>query len=233
MALAWDVVARHPHDALAWTQGLQLDPDGRLYESTGLEGSSTLREVDPVSGAVLRSVALPSDEFAEGLALVDDRLVQLTWREGIAHVWEAASFRELPGFAYGGEGWGLCFDGERLVMSDGSDRLTFRDPATFEALGSVSVTLTGRPLDRLNELECVDGEVWANVWQSDRIVRIDPEGGAVTGTLDLRGLLVAEPAPGEPEPDVLNGIAWDADTGTFLVTGKLWPELVQIRVSHG
>lgn len=231
VVLEWEVVSRRPHDALAWTQGLQLDPRGRLYESTGLEGRSSLREVDAADGEVLRVVHLPADEFAEGLAVLDDgRLIQLTWQDGIAHAWDADTFSPLPGFTYEGEGWGLCYDETRLVMSDGSDRLTFRDPTTFEMLDGVAVTLEGRPLSLLNELECVGGDVWANVWKSDRIVRIDPSSGAVTGTLDLSGILSAEPAPGEPEPDVLNGIAWDAAAGTFLVTGKLWPELIEIRV---
>lgn len=231
-ALAWEVVSRRPHDASAWTQGLQLDAQGRLYESTGLEGRSSLREVDPDDGRVLRSANLPADRFGEGLALVGDRLIQLTWQDGVATTWDAATFEPLATTTYEGEGWGLCFDGRRLVMSDGSDRLTFRDPDTFEVLGAIAVTLAGAPQDRLNELECVDGSVWANVWQSDRIVRIDPSSGAVTGTLDLPDILVAEPAPGDPAPDVLNGIAWDAASGTFLVTGKLWPELIEIRVSE-
>jgi glutamine cyclotransferase len=231
-SLDWEVVSRRPHDADAWTQGLQLDGQGRLFESTGREGRSSLREVDPDDGTVLRLVHLPDDEFAEGLALVDgDRLIQLTWQDGVAHVWDAATFSPLPGFTYDGEGWGLCYDGARLVMSDGSDRLTFRDPSTFEVMGSIGVTLEGGPLAQLNELECVDGDVWANVWLTDRIVRIDPSSGAVTGTLDLPGILAAGPAPGDAEPDVLNGITWDAAAGTFLVTGKLWPELIEIRVS--
>jgi glutamine cyclotransferase len=229
--LDWQVVSRRPHDALAWTQGLQLDPQGRLYESTGLEGRSSLREVDPEDGEVLRVVHLPADQFAEGLALVDGgRLIQLTWQDGVAHAWDAATFSPLPGFTYDGEGWGLCYDGARLVMSDGSDRLTFRDPTTFRVLGEIAITLEGRPLGQLNELECVEGSVWANVWQTDRIVRIDPSSGAVTGTLDMPGILDADPSPDEPEPDILNGIAWDAGAGTFLVTGKYWPELIEIRV---
>jgi glutamine cyclotransferase len=230
--LDWEVVSRRPHDPFAWTQGLQLDAQGRLFESTGQEGRSSLREVDPEDGTVLRVVHLPEDEFGEGLALVDDaRLIQLTWQDGVAHVWDAATFSPQPGFTYDGEGWGLCYDGARLVMSDGSDRLTFRDPATFAVMGSVAVTEAGRPVQQLNELECVDGSVWANVWLTDRIVRVDPTSGAVTGILDLPGLLVADPAPGEPPPDALNGIAWDAAAGTFLVTGKQWPELIEIRVT--
>ncbi len=252
-ALDWEVISRRPHDATAWTQGLQLDDDGRLYESTGLRGRSTIREVDPQTGAVLRSAPLPDEQFGEGLALVGDRLIQLTWQEGVANTWDAATFEGLGAFDYEGEGWGLCFDGQRLVMSDGSDRLTFRDPATFEVTGSVRVEYAGLADMRLNELECVDGMVWANAWLTDTIVRIDPEAGRVTGTLDLAGLLDQPPPTDPPDatdrpggttpspstqppppidpPDVLNGIAWDAASRTFLVTGKLWPALFEIRVS--
>jgi glutamine cyclotransferase len=225
------VLSRRPHDAAAWTQGLQLDDAGRLFESTGLRGRSTIREVDPASGALLRIAELPDDQFGEGLALVQDRLIQLTWQEGLARVWDAATFEPLGTFAYQGEGWGLCYDGQRLVMSDGSDRLTFRDAETFEVTGSVRIEHAVEPALRLNELECVDGLVWANVWLTDTIVRIDPALGQVTGTLDLAGILGQPQAIGEEAPDVLNGIAWDAATGTFLVTGKRWPELIEIRVS--
>jgi glutamine cyclotransferase len=220
-------VSRRPHDVEAWTQGLQLDEAGRLFESTGLLGYSTLREVDPRSGLVLRSTALPNDLFGEGLALVGDRLVQLTWRQGTASVWDRESFDLLDSHAYEGEGWGLCFDGERLVMSDGSDRLTFRDPASFEVLGEVAVTLEGQPQSSLNELECVDGVVWANVWTTDHIVRIDPSTGLVTGVLDLAPLAEGRD---RGRGSVLNGIAYDALAGTYLVTGKLWPELFEIRI---
>ena len=237
--LAWEIVSSRPHDALAWTQGLQLDHSGRLFESTGLRGRSTIREVDPRTGAVLRSAPLPDRQFGEGLALVDDRLVQLTWQEGVANTWDVATLQPLDTFDYEGEGWGLCYDGQRLIMSDGSDRLTFRDPVTFEVIGSVRVEGAGPAGFRLNELECVAGMVWANAWLTDTIVRIDPDLGTITGTLDLAGLLEqappaeapASPSPSAPAPDVLNGIAWNAATGTFLVTGKLWPTLFEIRVS--
>jgi glutamine cyclotransferase len=226
--LEWHVVSRRPHDAQASTQGLQFGADGGLYESTGRYGRSTLREVDASSGDVLRSVALPDDHFGEGLAWADGRLVQLTWKAGVATVRDPADFGILETFEYDGEGWGLCFDGSRFVASDGSDVLTFRDPLTFATLGRLEVTLAGEPLGRLNELECVDGQVWANVWKTDAIVRIDARTGAVTGLLRLTGIL--EPMP--PTAGVLNGIAWNAQTGTFLVTGKLWPELIEIRVSE-
>lgn len=227
--LEWEVVSRRPHDAEAFTQGLVLDDDGRLFESTGLYGRSSLREVDPASGEVLRRRRIPDDQFGEGLAAVGDQLIQLTWLDGLARRFEAHTFELVGRYRYEGQGWGLCFDGRRLIMSDGSDELEFRDPDTFEVLGSVAVTVGGRPLDRLNELECVDGSVWANVWKRDAIVRIDPADGRVTGVLDLAGIV--EPHPVQADPgNVLNGIAYDPATETFLVTGKRWPELIEIRL---
>ena len=229
--LGWEVVSRRPHDDTAFTQGLQLDAAGRLFESTGLHGESTLREVDPVSGEVLRIRRLPDEQFGEGLALVGDELIQLTWRRGLARRFEAETFELIRRHRYEGQGWGLCFDGQRLVMSDGSDELEFRDPVTFEVLGSVEVTLMGESLRRLNELECVADDVWANVWYSDTIVRIDPTDGRVTGVLDLSGII--EPHPADTNRgSVLNGIAYDAAADTFLVTGKRWPELLEIRVAR-
>jgi glutaminyl-peptide cyclotransferase len=229
--LGYEVVSRRPHDPRAFTQGLVLDAEGRVFESTGLAGRSSLREVDPLDGTVLRRVDLPAEHFGEGLALVDDRLVQLTWKDGIATVWDADTFEPLASHRYAGEGWGLCDDGTRLVMSDGSERLTFRDRTTFEVLGEVRVSLDGVPLAALNELECVDGSVWANVWRTDRIVRIEPDGGAVTGILDLGGIIDPDPAL-ERAGAVLNGIAHDPRADTFLVTGKLWPEVIEIRVTE-
>jgi glutamine cyclotransferase len=231
-ALGWEVVSRRPHDDSAFTQGLVLDSRGRLFESTGLNGASELREVDPVSGAVVRSMPLPDEQFGEGLALVDERLVQLTWRNEVAHAWDLETFELVESFSYAGEGWGLCFDGSQLVMSDGSDRLTFRDPDTFDAVGSISVTLAGEPRDRLNELECVDGSVWANVLGSDVIVRIDPGSGKVDARLDMTGVLEPNPRLNDSRA-VLNGIAYDAGADTFLLTGKHWPELVEIRIHGG
>ena len=225
------VVSRRPHDPEAFTQGLVLDPSGRLFESTGIFGRSSLREVDAEDGQVLRLRALPDERFGEGLALVGDRLIQLTWRNGVATAWAADTFEPLATYAYDGEGWGLCHDGTRLVMSDGTEQLTFRDPGTFAVTGGVAVTLDGAPLPALNELECVADAVWANVYRTDRIVRIDPASGSVTGVLDLDGII--EPRPDRKRPGaVLNGIAYDPVADTFLVTGKLWPELFEIRVSE-
>jgi glutamine cyclotransferase len=218
------VLSIRPHDANAYTQGLLLH-EGSLFESAGLYGSSSLREVDPSTGEVKRQVAVPREYFAEGLAAVGDRLIQLTWKEEKAFVYRLADFKPAGELRYDGEGWGLAFDGSRLVMSDGSDRLTFRDPQTFAVLGEVRVTLAGRPLSQLNELECVDGAVYSNVWQMDQIVRIDPASGRVTAVIAAAGLLT----PAEKQnADVLNGIAWDPVRKTFLITGKLWPKMFEV-----
>lgn len=230
--LTYEVVARHPHDARAFTQGL-LWHDGMLYESTGLYGASSVRRVDLESGSVDEIRYLDADVFGEGLARVGTDLVQLTWRAGEAYRWPITGFATTPTpsatYRYTGEGWGLCFDGTRLIMSDGSDTLTFRDPVTFDVTDRVSVTIDGAPLVRLNELECVDGRVWSNVWFEDRIVRIDPDTGRVDAWLDLRDLL-PDDVRNELHPDaVLNGIAWRPESNTMLVTGKLWPELVELK----
>lgn len=220
-----EVVRVLPHDATAFTQGLVWN--GRtLYESTGLLGRSSLREVELETGRVLRRVALPPDVFGEGLAQVGERLVQLSWRNGLALVWDAATFERRGEHRYAGEGWGLCYDGRRLVMSDGSSTLTFREAATFAETSRIHVTLDGAPLASLNELECVRGDIYANVWQTDDIVRIEAASGRVTARIDARGLL----APDErTDADVLNGIAYRPEAGTFLVTGKLWPKLFEVR----
>lgn len=232
-SLAYEEVARYPHDPAAFTQGL-LWHDGALYESTGLYGGSSLRRIDLESGSVRAVRYLPGDRFGEGLARVGDALIQLTWRAGEAYRWPLAGFERgeppLVTHRYAGEGWGLCFDGERLVMSDGSARLTFRDPVTLTQLGTVEVTLDGEALPQLNELECVAGAVWANVWRDDRIVRIDPTNGRVTGVLDGSDLLSESERAGLPTDAVLNGIAWRAETETMLVTGKLWPVVIEIRI---
>lgn len=223
------VKAEYPHDPTAFTQGLLLD-DGRLYESTGLEGASSLREVDLESGNVVRRHDLSADIFAEGLALVGDQLWQITWQEQRAFVYDQATFEPVGEHAYAGEGWGLCWDGARLVMSDGSDTLTFRDPDTFAPAGAVAVTLDGRPLGMLNELECVDGLVYANVWQSNQIVAIDAATGRVTTAIDAASLWERMLDRDASTPiDVLNGIAHDPADGTFLVTGKWWPKLFRVR----
>jgi glutamine cyclotransferase len=228
--LSWELVASVPHDPDAWTQGLLLDEQGRLFESTGIVGRTSLRELDRATGVVLR-IARPTEQvYGEGLAEAGDRLLQLTWRDGVALAWDPDTFELLGSHPYTGEGWGLCSDGTRLVMSDGSATLTFRDLSTFEPIGSVEVTSAGLPVVKLNELECRGTEVWANVWETSSIVRIDAATGAVTGILDLTGL--AEPDPSASDPGaVLNGIAYDPAADTWLVTGKLWPTMYQIRIA--
>ena len=217
-----------PHDAGAYTQGLLFDEDGRLFESTGLEGSSTLRELHPETGAVLRSVDLAPDLFGEGLALVDDRLVQITWTERRAFVYARDTFDVVETFDYDGEGWGLCHDGETLVMSDGTSTLTFRDPETFAVRSTVTVTAvsengTGEEIPLLNELECVGDDVYANIYRSDTIAVIDARTGVVEATIDAASL----PRPGGA--DVLNGIAIDPD-GDLWLTGKWWDSMYRVRL---
>jgi glutamine cyclotransferase len=220
-----EVLAELPHDADAFTQGLEFGPAGELYEGTGRAGRSQLRELDPATGELRRAVPLPGELFGEGIAVVDDRIWQLTWQDGVALEWDRAGFTLLREVPVDGEGWGLCRDGDRLVRSDGTDRLRFHDPATFAETGSVRVRLDGEPVTELNELECVDGEVWANVWQTDRIVRIDPGDGRVTAEVDAAGLLDADR---RADADVLNGIAAAGD-GEYLLTGKLWPVTFRVR----
>lgn len=220
------VLRSYPHDSRAFTQGL-LMADGKLYEGTGLHGRSSVRRVDLASGVVEQQTMLPPELFGEGLARVGQRLIQLTWKNGKALVWDIGTLSKVAEFSYDGEGWGLCFDGKRLVMSDGSDRLSFRDPSSFRKQGEVRVRRDGKPLDNLNELECVGGLVYANVWQDNHIARIDPGTGEVTGWIDASMLL--DRATAGPV-DVLNGIAEMEGTGHLLVTGKLWPNLYEVQI---
>jgi len=220
------VVRSYPHDVKAFTQGL-LFWDGKLYESTGLFGRSSVRRVDLASGLVERSSSLPADWFGEGLALVGQRLFQLTWKNHRVVIWDLATLKKQGELGYEGEGWGLCFDGRHLVMSNGSDRLLLRNPDTFAVEGELPVRLAGRPLANLNELECAGSVIYANVWQDQHIARIDRASGRVTGWIDAAGLL--EPAEAA-RADVLNGIATLGNTGHLLVTGKLWPRLFEVEI---
>lgn len=224
-ALQVQVVRVYPHDPKAFTQGL-VWRDGALLESTGLVGQSSLRRVDLATGRVLQQVSVPAPYFAEGLADIGNRLYQLTWQHGRVFIYDARTFARVGEASYEGEGWGLCHDGRSLVMSNGSDELTVRNPETFAVTRRVRVTMGGRPLDQLNELECVRGDVYANVWMTDTIVRIDMASGRVTGRIDAAGLLSPIERRGV---DVLNGIAWDPADDTFLITGKLWPKLFRVR----
>ncbi len=218
-------IASFPHDTEAYTQGLEFVGD-RLLESTGLYGESDRRWVDPRTGAVESSVPLDGELFGEGLTVVNGTIVQITWQEEQAIVSDL-DLNEVRRFTYRGEGWGLCFDGSRLIMSDGSARLTFRDPDTFEPVGTVEVIRDGEPVQLLNELECVGSQVFANIYTSDEIIVINPETGAVDASIDGSALR----PPGLPISDAnfaLNGIAYRTDTGQFFLTGKLWPVLYEV-----
>ena len=221
------VLDRYPHDPKAFTQGLELRA-GMLYEGTGLTGRSELRIVRPETGEVRNRVALPDSAFGEGITIVGSRIWQLTFRNEFAFARDRATLAEVQRVNHSGEGWGLCHDGPRgrLVMSDGSSRLTFRNPQSFDPIGSVQVTQDGRPLERINELECVGDRVWANVWQTDRIVRINPAEGKVDAVVDAAGLLTESE---DAKADVLNGIAAVPGTDTFLITGKLWPWTFRVK----
>lgn len=222
------VIAVYPHDPTAFTEGLLLD-DGRLYESTGLYGRSELREVDLETGVVLRSVSLPDALFGEGIALVGDRMLQLTWQEDTALVYDRDTFAQVGALAYPAEGWGMCYDGAFIYTSDGSAEITRRDAATLAAQDAVTVTLEGQPVTRINELECVGGSIYANVWYTDNILRIDKVSGRVTAVIDASGLLTTEQRAALSRDATFNGIAYDAGSGAFLVTGKLWQWLFVVE----
>ncbi len=230
-AMHAEVIEERPHDPAAFTQGL-LMLDGQLYESTGIEGESTIRQVDPDTGEVLRSVDLRADQFGEGLTNIgDDRLVQLTWTDGTALLWDRATFEPLGEHRYDGEGWGITtMDDGRLVMSDGSDTLAVRDPEDFTVIDRWPVTRSNGPADRLNELDWDGTHLWANRWKTDEIVRIEPRCRRVDGVVDAADLtdLAAQAAGGQPI-DVLNGIAHVPGTDRFLVTGKDWPVMFEVR----
>jgi glutaminyl-peptide cyclotransferase len=256
-----EVVAVYPHDPTAYIQGLVLHDDGYLYESTGLYGGfSTMRKVDLETGEVLFSIRLPDYVFAEGLALVEDRFIQITWQNGFAFTYDLDTFAdgtiaEVGTIIYEAIGWGLCYDGTAVYMSDGTSTLYKRDPETFEITETVEVTYNGQPITQLNELECVGDSIYANIWQTDSIMQIDKATGIVTAHIDATGLLTEEElaALGEPREQtnflqynsdtstfavrsesrgsgaVLNGIAYNPDTDTFLITGKLWPKMFEVR----
>ena len=215
--IEYRIAVEYPHDTAAFTQGLVFDR-GALYESTGLRGRSSLRKVDPVTGRVVRQRRLSDRLFAEGLALVGDELIQLTWTAGRAFVVRLKDFSLVREHRYSGEGWGLAYDGTLLVMSDGSATLRFRDPLTFRVERDLHVRDGDRSIDALNELEFVEGALYANIWRSDRVARIDPVTGRVTGWLDLSSIAERERASGDAE--VTNGIAWDGRR--LFVTGKRW-----------
>ena len=227
----YEVVNTFPHDPAAFTQGLVFY-QGALYESTGLNGASSLRKVELETGRVLKKLDIPAQYFAEGLALFNGRLLQLTWQNQVGFVYDQESFQQLSTFNYTGEGWGLAHDGQSLILSDGSSRIRFLDPNSFQVQRALNVTDRGQAVFRLNELEYVNGEIFANVWFTDRIARINPQSGVVTGWVELTGLLAPQDT-NNGRADVLNGIAYDAAADRLFVTGKLWPKLFEIRLKVG
>jgi glutamine cyclotransferase len=222
----YEVIATYPHDPRAYTQGLQY-VDGLLYEGTGLYGSSSLRRVDLATGAVGQQIDLADEYFGEGIVVIEDRIYQLTWQSHVAFLYDRESFELLDQFSYPTEGWGLTFDGQDLIMSDGSSTLFRRNPDTFEEIGRIEVRDGTQAVNLLNELEYIDNSIWANIWQTDEIVIINPSSGRVTGRIDLRGLL---PSEAEAAAEVLNGIAYDETNDRVFVTGKFWPTLFEIRL---
>jgi glutaminyl-peptide cyclotransferase len=226
------VINSYPHDQQAFIQGL-IYADGHLYESTGLEGHSSLRMEELETGRILKFQDVPAKYFAEGLTDWGNTLVQLTWESHVAFVYDRATFHLLKTFHYDGEGWGLTHDTKNLILSDGTATLRFFDPATFREVRRVTVKDEGKPVTELNELEFIHGEIYANIWHSDRIARISPATGKVLGWIDLTGLLPAS-ARSSPEA-VLNGIAYDAAHNRLFVTGKLWPKIFEIKIvpEHG
>ncbi|MET0626594.1 MAG: glutaminyl-peptide cyclotransferase [Pyrinomonadaceae bacterium] len=225
----YEVVNTFPHDPAAFTQGLVFH-DGALLESTGLEGESTLRRVELQTGKVLQKVDVPPYFFAEGLTLFGGKLYQLTWKGEKGFIYDPQTFKKSGEFTYAGQGWGLAHDGESLILSDGSDQLRFIDPNTYQVRRTINVNDRGRPVEELNELEYVKGEIYANVWHQSRVARIDPKTGRVVGWIDLAGLL----RPGDTtDPEaVLNGIAYDERGDRLFVTGKLWPKLFEVRLKQ-
>ena len=223
----YDVINVYPHDRGAFTQGLVF-LDGQLLESTGLYGQSSLRKVELKTGNVLQQVVVPPQYFAEGLALLNGKLFQLTWQNQKGFVYDLETFKIEREFTYSGQGWGLTTDGHLLILSDGTDRLRFFDPVTFEEKRAVTVLVNGHGLTRLNELEYVKGEVLANVWGTQYVVRIDPTTGRVVGVIDFAGLLSEQDR--DWTTDVLNGIAYDAKGDRLFVTGKRWPKMFEVRL---
>lgn len=222
------IINAFPHDPKAFTQGL-IYHHGFIYESTGLYGRSSLRRARLEDGSILQKVSLPDHLFGEGISIWEDRIIQLTWRENIALVYDLETLSLVGEFVYDTEGWGLTHNEEFLIMSDGSSTLTFRDPTSFEPIKTITVTSKKGPVHRLNELEHIEGSIYANIWFEDTIARIDPKTGYVTAWINLSGLL--DSVDGYEDPvDVLNGIAYDPDKRQYLVTGKLWPKIFAIEL---
>jgi glutaminyl-peptide cyclotransferase len=223
----YQIVNILPHDSNAFTQGLILN-DGKFLESTGQEGQSSLRSVEPDTGKILKKVDVPVPYFAEGITLLNGKIYQLTWQHQLGFIYDAQSFQRVGDFKYDGEGWGLATDGQSLILSDGSNRLRFIDPNSFQVTKTITVLDGQKPVNELNELEFVNGEIYANVWHDSRIATIDPKSGKVTSWIDLTGIM-PESELDDPEA-VLNGIAFDQASNRLFVTGKLWPRLFEIKI---
>ena len=222
------IVQSYPHDPTSFTQGLFWD-DGHLYEATGQYGASRIARLDLKTGKALAQTRLPADQFGEGITRWGDQIIGVTWQNGIGHRWSLKDLKPLGTFKYDGEGWGVSMVGDSLVLSDGSSDLKFLDPVTMAEQKRVTVRFGGRPLAMINELETIDGQVWANIWMTDFIIRIDPATGNVVSLLDLAGLKADAGATGGDS--VLNGIAWDAQKKRLFVTGKYWPKLYEIALA--
>ena len=222
------IVQSYPHDAKSFTQGLFWD-SGHLYEATGQYGQSRLARLDLKTGKAIAQTKLPADQFGEGITRWRDQIIGVTWQGGVGNRWRIKDLKPVGTFKYEGEGWGLTMVGDRLVLSDGTSALRFFDPATMKEEKRVTVRYGGRPITMINELETIDGQIWANIWMTDFIVRIDPGTGDVTSLIDLTGLRADAGATGTDS--VLNGIAWDAKQKRLFVTGKYWPKLYQIALA--
>lgn len=230
-AIGFSVVSTLPHDPTAFTQGLVIH-QGKLLESTGQEGASWIAEVDVETGDSDKKVSLAPAFFGEGITVFGNKIYQLTWRNKAGFIYDLGTFSRIGTFSYQTEGWGITHDSTNLIMSDGSSRLSFLDTLTMKPVRTLEVTENGIPVSNLNELEFVEGSILANVWQTDRIVRIDPSTGKVTGSLDL-SILTGQARSLNPAADVLNGIAWHPETRTLLVTGKYWPNIFILKLSRG
>jgi len=225
----YEVVSIYPHDSSAFTQGL-IFADGKLYEGTGQEGYSSLRQVELKTGRVSKKVDVPEPYFGEGITLLNGKIYQLTWQHGVGFIYDAQKLERTGQFNYGGEGWGITTDGQSLIISDGSHQLKFLDPDSFRVTKTIAVFDSKTRVDKLNELEYVNGEIYANVWHDERIAIIDPQNGRVTGWIDLTGLL--QPGAVQDTEGVLNGIAYDQSGNRLFVTGKLWPHLFEIKIKR-
>lgn len=225
---SFQVVATYPHDRAAFTEGLQY-VDGAIYESTGMEGTSWIRKVDLATGAVQAQHDVDKQYFGEGVLVLPDKIISLTWKNQKGFIYDRATLKPTGEFTYKGEGWALTTDGQKIFMSDGTSRIRILDPATLQEAGGIDVKMNGRPVDQLNELEFIKGEIWANVFQSDRIVRIDPATGKVNSVVYLANILSPQDRAGHTV-DVLNGIAYDSAGDRIFVTGKYWPKLFEIKL---